>query len=300
MTITKALIIDDPWIGLILAGEKTWEMRSTGASHRGWFGLVRKGSGAVCGVARLVDVRPPLSPEDMIATHEKHRIPAEMIRGGAVAKWNTPWVLADARPVDPPVPYRHRSGAVTWVELDEAAREALAARLAGRAAAPDEPTKAVDRAPSSGEPDRKLLERASRPPAALPTNVAPRAGRISAVPRTGGAETDGGSGMWGETTLTQGNIDNHHFYMRNFVHRFPDDLIGGSNKAQAAPRTALVDWGGPAPVETDIDGQKLFFRRRGWVRRFFADNGAEAGDVVRVEETGPYCYRVSLVGKGRS
>ena len=54
MRITKALIVAEPWIVHLLAGSKTWEMRSQGASHRGWFGLIQKGSGTVVGVARLV------------------------------------------------------------------------------------------------------------------------------------------------------------------------------------------------------------------------------------------------------
>ena len=67
MRITKALIVADPWIEYLLNGTKDWEMRSSGASHRGWFGLIRKGSGAVQGVARLGDVGAPLTPEQMIA-----------------------------------------------------------------------------------------------------------------------------------------------------------------------------------------------------------------------------------------
>ncbi|MGC2777613.1 MAG: hypothetical protein WA418_18460 [Bradyrhizobium sp.] len=110
------------------------------------------------------------------------------------------------------------------------------------------------------------------------------------------------SGVWGEVEITQGNLNpkNSHFYMKGFLGRFPSDLIGGSSAAKAAPCSALVDWGGPAPVETDIDGKKEFFRKRGWVRQFFAKNGALPGDIVRVEETAPYHYRVSLRKKGRS
>ena len=118
MRVTKGLIIADPWIGYILGGTKDWEMRSTGASHRGWFGLIRKGTGEIYGVARLIDVGAPLSPAEMIATFGHHRIPEHMIRSGEVAKWNMPWKLADVRQFDSPVPYRHKSGAVTWVELD--------------------------------------------------------------------------------------------------------------------------------------------------------------------------------------
>ena len=34
-SITKALIVDQPWIDLILSGRKTWEMRGTSTSFRG-------------------------------------------------------------------------------------------------------------------------------------------------------------------------------------------------------------------------------------------------------------------------
>ncbi len=127
--ITKGLIVADPWIAYLLNGSKTWEMRSSGTSHRGWFGLIRKGSGAVCGIARMVDVGAPLSPAEMIAAFEWHRIPEHMILSGEVAKWNTPWKLADLCCLAQPVPYKHKSGAVTWVELDDAAIEGIAGQL---------------------------------------------------------------------------------------------------------------------------------------------------------------------------
>lgn len=114
MIVTKGLIVADPWIGYLLDGSKTWEMRSSGASHRGWFGLIRKSSGAVCGIARLVDVGAPLSPTEMIAAFKQHRIPTHMILSGEVAKWNTPWKLADLQRLARPVPYKHKNGAVTW------------------------------------------------------------------------------------------------------------------------------------------------------------------------------------------
>lgn len=109
------------------------------------------------------------------------------------------------------------------------------------------------------------------------------------------------SGFWAEVDLTPGNLNpkNQHFYLRGFLDRFPRDLLGGSAAVDSAPRTALVDWGGPSPAETDIDGEdKKFFRRRGWVREFFEANKAEAGDTVRIEETEPYRYRVTLIKKG--
>jgi hypothetical protein len=45
---------------------------------------------------------------------------------------------------------------------------------------------------------------------------------------------------------------------------------------------------------TDLDGKKLFFRKRGWIREFFTRHGARAGDTVMVEEIAPFRYRVVL------
>jgi hypothetical protein len=79
----------------------------------------------------------------------------------------------------------------------------------------------------------------------------------------------------------------------------PEGAPSNSNTIRdGTARTAIVDWGGPSPVQTDIDGEKKFFRKRSWVRRFFADNDAEPGDRVRVEETAPYHYRVRLLKRG--
>ncbi|QEU10505.1 3'-5' exonuclease [Paracoccus yeei] len=98
----------------------------------------------------------------------------------------------------------------------------------------------------------------------------------------------------GTTQITQGNIDNNHIYLRGFFERFPEDAVGGSNRASAAPREISVDWGGATPVMTDLDGTKKFFRARGWIREFFARNGAKAGGEVDVEEIGAYSYRVNI------
>lgn len=284
MNITKGLIIDDPWIGHILDGSKTWEMRSTSASHRDWFALIRKGTGAVWGVARLVDSGSPLSPDEMIATYDKHRIPADVIRSGQVAKWNIPWKLADVRKLGSPVPYRHKSGAVTWVELDEHASTALARQLGSELSEGKfEPTSHSERAPGILQRAFNALKPKSRAPAfalVQPVNPTP-------IPTSGR--------LIGEVVVTQGNIDNNHIYLRSIFGRFPVDAKGGSNKASAAREEIIVDWGGPETVRTDLDGEKKFFRARGWIGDFYKLNRAKAGDKVRIEETEPYRYRVSVV-----
>lgn len=110
----------------------------------------------------------------------------------------------------------------------------------------------------------------------------------------------------GKIEITQGNIDNDHIYLRTIFDKFPADAIGGSNRASSAQREISVDWGGGTVIMTDLDGSKRFFRKRGWIREFFAQHRARAGDIVMVEEIGPYSYRVvfqrrtaKLVGAGR-
>ncbi|HEV2365720.1 MAG TPA: ASCH domain-containing protein [Caulobacteraceae bacterium] len=125
----KALIIDEPWISKILSGEKTWEMRARTCNHRGPFGLIRKGSGQVVGVAEMVDCLPAIGSSVEYAKAEAfHRIPAD-VQGRVREKWNRPWVLKNAKPLRRPVHYQHKSGAVTWVELDPHVAAAVAAQV---------------------------------------------------------------------------------------------------------------------------------------------------------------------------
>lgn len=289
---TKGLVIDDPWIGYILDGSKTWEMRSRPVSFRGWFGLIRKGTGAIYGVARLVDVRPALSVEEMVAAHDKHRIPESMIRSGAVAKWTTPWVLADIRKLAKPISYRHPSGAVSWVELDPQVTAAINAQLGSKstiASVMPVPTAALVIAKPPG-----LRPVPSGAPAATHTHKPNEALKTAASPITSSGK------ILCEVEITQGNLDNDHFYIRDHLHLFPDVIIGGSNVSKLARREARIDWGGPELALSDIDGERhKFFRRRGWIKRFYQLNRARPGDIVTVEETAPLSYKVRLRRRGQ-
>lgn len=127
--VERALVIAEPWIGMILEGTKVWEMRSRATKIRGPIGLIRKGTGSIWGVANLVSCGDALMPEDMIASFSKHRIPEAMIRSGQVAKWNRPWALEGTRALSSPVSYVHNSGAVTWVTLDREVSDAINQQL---------------------------------------------------------------------------------------------------------------------------------------------------------------------------
>jgi DNA polymerase III epsilon subunit-like protein len=102
-------------------------------------------------------------------------------------------------------------------------------------------------------------------------------------------------GLIGRSVLSQSNLNNHHFYLRDFISSFPEEALGGSNRASAAERTLTISWGGAFSVVTDIDLTKKIFRDRSWVRSFFAENDARAGDTVEITETAPFCYQVALV-----
>jgi hypothetical protein len=262
MRVNKGLVIDAPWISLILSGQKDWEMRSTGTTHRGWFGLIWKGMGSVYGVARLTGVGAPLSMEEMVEVFEHHRIPEEMIRSGAVAKWNRPWFLADVIRLPTPVRYKHPNGAVTWVEFAEHVSFAIETQLAALHDTLPEPTRVAEQTA-----DDQLRSPQTEP-------------------------------LWrqiGESVLTQGNIDHSHIYLRDFFSRFPKDAVGGSNKAERAAKDISIAWDGGPLVITDLDGSKKLFRARGWIDSFFRHNSAQPGDRVLVEESAPYKYNVRIL-----
>lgn len=237
----KALVIDEPWIGLILSGEKSWEMRKTSCNLRGPIALIRKGSGQIVGTARIVDSLPPLSSAaDYAAAEPTHRIPPARQQRARLDGWATPWVLADAKPLTRPVAYRHPSGAVIWVSLD--ADVAAAVRAKAGLVSPSE-TPAPTRAIGSPEPAVK--------PVPAPQS-APGINAAGAPARPGESRT---------VVVTGGSIRNNHIYLP--LDFFPADAIGGSNKSELARKLISVSFEPGQTVMADIDGTKRILRARG-------------------------------------
>ncbi len=295
MEIFKALIIARPWIGYILDGEKTWEMRSQKTAIRGWIALVEKGTGTVTGIARLVDSLEPLSRDDMLDSIGKHKIPAQMIESGEVDPWRYPWVLADVLRLRKPVFYRHPPGAVTWVNLEDGARQEIVEQMAeaGIAMESGEGVESI-RSPKRAvqEVDKPpVLPHATSPATALKAN-APERVQSPAVDASGLVGQ-----LIGESTLSAGNINNHHFYLTSYLNRFPADAIGGRNAGEKARRSVEIDWGDREPAITDIDGSKNIFRARAWIRAFFERNRVTVGETVQVLETAPYRYSLRIKGR---
>jgi hypothetical protein len=136
--VTHGLVIDRPWVGLIADSKKTWEMRTRPTRIRGWIGLIEKGSGTVISVAYLKDSLPVLRRDKHHLHYRKHRVPSERDRKTYDGKYLYPWVMAKAFRLPKAVPYRHPSGAVTWVTLRDGVAVALKRQI--RRAHPEEQT----------------------------------------------------------------------------------------------------------------------------------------------------------------
>ena len=95
--------------------------------------------------------------------------------------------------------------------------------------------------------------------------------------------------------ITQGNLNHAHFYLCTARHLFDSDVIGAANQHDGLGSVVAVTYAGDSePCETDIAGeQKMFFRRRGPIRAFFARHRLLAGDLITVTRTGTRSYTVA-------
>ena len=99
--------------------------------------------------------------------------------------------------------------------------------------------------------------------------------------------------------VTGGNLRNNHIYFSGHHDFFPDESYGKSNKnlGLGKPITLLVDGLGDK-IQTDISSNKSngsprnFFRKRGWVRKFFLKHEIQEGDVIAIERLSKFKYRV--------
>lgn len=94
--------------------------------------------------------------------------------------------------------------------------------------------------------------------------------------------------------LTQGNINNNHFYMREARSLIPHDAIGGSNEASAGNLVSVTFVPG-RKIETDFDDEKKFFRKRAPVGEFYGLTEAKAGDFVLLTKKTDRHFEVRLI-----
>ena len=118
MSTLSAIPIREPWIDMILAGKKKWEIRSKFTKKIGPVALIRAGSGTVVATANLSEVIQ-LTKE---LAYEKYVIMGFRPLTKKEAKdleGQYAWVLKDVVKFKTPVPYVHGSGPVVWKTLDE-------------------------------------------------------------------------------------------------------------------------------------------------------------------------------------
>ena len=119
-------MIGQPYIGMILDGQKTWEMRSRRSHRRGQIALIQSGSLTVIGVADAVDCIGPLTDEQRLESEDLHCVLPETWMNPRFVQYRFAWVLTNAQRLVKPVPYHHNPGAVQWVSLEESVSNEVA------------------------------------------------------------------------------------------------------------------------------------------------------------------------------
>ncbi|MGC2777154.1 MAG: ASCH domain-containing protein [Bradyrhizobium sp.] len=153
----KGLIIREPWIGMILDGSKTWELRTQPTTMRGEIALIRKGTGQIVGVADLIDSLPQLDRHGLAESFQFHRVPTSEQARAFANGWLFPWLIVNARRLSSPVPYLHPSGAVTWVNLDPGVAQSIARASPGSRAEPGSATSGGALLPTSLGPAKAVI-----------------------------------------------------------------------------------------------------------------------------------------------
>jgi DNA (cytosine-5)-methyltransferase 1 len=99
--------------------------------------------------------------------------------------------------------------------------------------------------------------------------------------------------------VNSANLRAKHLYLTGHTDFFPADCYGAS-KATGTPGKMLqleVE-GIPEPVMTDIPTEaksgkpRRFFRKRAWVREFFAKHGIKPGDTIAIERIASHRFRI--------
>lgn len=116
----RGLMVRDPYASQILNGEKVWEIRGRATQVRGPVVIVKSGTGHAFGIANLVRVLGPLDIDDLTDARELPLAEREEVaRYGLPYPKTYAYVFSDPKWFENPIPYRHPSGAVTWVRLPD-------------------------------------------------------------------------------------------------------------------------------------------------------------------------------------
>ena len=114
---TEALVLRPQWARKILEGTKQWELRGYQTHKFRVVALAASGTGTLVGEAHIEECFI-LEPHRFAATFPYHQVDPQTL-ADLNYKVVYAWVLRDPVTYDPPRPYRHKKGAVSWVRLDE-------------------------------------------------------------------------------------------------------------------------------------------------------------------------------------
>lgn len=96
------------------------------------------------------------------------------------------------------------------------------------------------------------------------------------------------------------NLRANHLYLTGHDDFFPADCYGPPSSKGGSGKVIRLDVAGLSePVLTDIPTDaksgkpRRFFRKRGWVREFFAKHGIKPGDTISIERISSRRFRVS-------
>ncbi len=113
----RTLLVKEPWVSLLLDGQKVWELRRSSTKVRGRIGLTPAGSGLIFGRANLRHVHGPFTAEELREHRDKHLVDDEFLEEYAAGKPLYAWELRAVHRYLSPAPFHHPRGAVIWVKL---------------------------------------------------------------------------------------------------------------------------------------------------------------------------------------
>ena len=105
----RCLIIDEPWISLILAGKKKWEIRRRNTKIRERIALGNKKTKCSVGYARIVD-SVEMTIEELKKHNDKHQANEFLDKYAKGRKTLFAWVLEDVETEPNPKRYSYSTG----------------------------------------------------------------------------------------------------------------------------------------------------------------------------------------------
>jgi hypothetical protein len=129
LAVKSGLMIGVAPLEKILRGEKTWEMRRSKTTKRETIGLIGVGTGRIFGIADIIEVKGPLSKHDMENSIHLHQISQDRLNSAQIEKYKFAWVLRNVRSLTSSIPYKHKPGAVIFVNFDQEINDKIKASL---------------------------------------------------------------------------------------------------------------------------------------------------------------------------